>query len=151
MMDDLDRRILRLWQNDPKASRKSLANALGITPSLLNRRIEKLKNEKTVRGIRARVNWKRLDESVCVFLRIILDKTSENALDRFLVEARKLDEIVVIETLLGRVDVRMDVVARDLAHFQEIYAQKILALPHIQDIESLLLLSEVKAGERLPI
>ena len=55
------------------------------------------------------------------------------------------------QTLLGRVDVRMDVTARDLAHYQEIYRTKILALPHIAEIEALMLVSELKSTDRLPL
>jgi len=47
--------------------------------------------------------------------------------------------------------VRMDVIARDLAHYQQIYRERILALPHIAEIEALMLVSELKASERLPV
>ena len=45
----------------------------------------------------------------------------------------------------------MDVIARDLAHYQEIYRDRILALPHIAEIEALMLVSELKNSGRLPI
>jgi Lrp/AsnC family transcriptional regulator len=45
----------------------------------------------------------------------------------------------------------MDVLARDLAHYQEIYRTRILALPHIAEIEALMLVSELKNSERLPL
>ncbi len=58
--------------------------------------------------------------------------------------ARQVPEILVIQTLLGRVDVRMDVAARDLAHYQEILRTQIMDLPHVADIDALLLVSEIK-------
>ena len=58
--------------------------------------------------------------------------------------AREVPEIIVIQTLLGRVDVRMDVVARDLSHYQEILKGRIMDLPHIADIEALMRVSEIK-------
>ena len=62
-----------------------------------------------------------------------------------------MPEILSIQTLLGRVDVRMDVVARSLEHYQEILKTRILDLPHVADVEALMLVSEVKNDESLPL
>ena len=59
--------------------------------------------------------------------------------------------MVGIETFLGRVDVRLNVIARDMAHWQEIYRARILTLPHISDIEALMLVSTIKETEALPL
>ncbi len=151
MIDELDRRILRLWQYEPDISRRALARELGISQAVLNRRIAKLEADGVVGKKRAEIDWSAFGFEVTVFLRVTLDKTAPNAWGEFLQAARDIPEIAVIETLVGRVDVRMDVVARDLKHYQEIYIEKILALPHISDIESLLLVSEVKNTSRLPL
>ena len=46
---------------------------------------------------------------------------------------------------------RLSLVARDLAHYQQVYREQILTLPHIADIEALMTVSEVKRAEVLPI
>jgi len=115
------------------------------------RRLEKLKKAGVLLGKRVVVDRRALGYAVQVFLRINLDKTAPNAFDTFLAAARAVPEVETIQTLLGRVDIRMDVIARDLAHYQEIYKTQILALPHIADIEALMLVSEVKNSEALPL
>ena len=45
---------------------------------------------------------------------------------------------MAIQTFLGRVDVRLSVIARDMPHYQTIYRKQILTLPHIADIEALM-------------
>ncbi len=151
MIDEQDRRILRFWQHEPDMSRRALADAVGISQAKLNRRIAKLQDEGVVKRLQAQIDWQAFGYAVRVFLRITLDKTAPNAWGEFLSQAKEIPEIVVIETLVGRVDIRMDVMARDLAHYQEIYVEKILALPHIADIESLLLVSEIKNTAQLPL
>ena len=115
------------------------------------RRVEKLETAGIIKGRRVEINFAALGYTVQVFLRITLDKTQTNAFDAFIREARKIPEVDGIQTLLGSVDIRMDVRARDLAHYQEIYRTRILALPHISDVEALMLVSEIKNTERLPI
>jgi Lrp/AsnC family transcriptional regulator len=64
-----------------------------------------------------------------VSLRITLDKTNPRAFDEFIAAARLVPEVLEIQTFLGRVDVRLNVIARDMAHYQQIYRDRILPLP----------------------
>jgi Lrp/AsnC family transcriptional regulator len=150
-IDHIDRKILRLMQVDPGISTADLAQQAGMTVAPCWRRLEKLKKAGVLLGKRVVVDRRALGYAVQVFLRINLDKTAPNAFDTFLAAARAVPEVETIQTLLGRVDIRMDVIARDLAHYQEIYKTQILALPHIADIEALMLVSEVKNSEALPL
>jgi Lrp/AsnC family transcriptional regulator len=150
-LDATDRRLLRLLQDDPRLTVAELAARAGISAGPCWRRLERLERDGVIRGRRVELDPRALGFEVRVFLRVTLDKTASNAFDAFLAAARALPEVVAIQTLLGRVDVRMDVLARDLAHYQEIYRTRILALPHIAEIEALMLVSELKNTERLPI
>lgn len=150
-LDDTDRRILRQMQEDGDMPIAELAARAGLSAGACWRRIERLEREGVILGRRVEIDWRALGYEVQVFLRVTLEKTAPRAFDDFLRAARELPEVVAIETLLGRVDVRMDVLARDLAHYQEIYRTRILGLPHIAEIEALMLVAEVKRSERLPI
>ncbi|WP_370230231.1 Lrp/AsnC family transcriptional regulator [Cognatishimia sp.] len=151
MLEDLDRRILRRMQFDPDQSIPDLADALGLTTSRLSRRIERLREQGILRGIRAVVDWRALGFEVEVSLRVSLDKTQSRAFDDFIEAAREIAEVMEIQTFLGRVDVRLSVIARDMAHYQQIYRDKILALPHIADIEALMHVARIKAEDSLPL
>jgi Lrp/AsnC family transcriptional regulator len=151
MLDDLDRRILRLMQNDPEQSLPDLANLLGMTPSRLTRRLDKLRETGVYRGQRAVIDWRALGFTGEVSLRITLDKTQTRAFDDFIEAARAIPEVIEIQTFLGRVDVRLSVIARDMPHYQEIYRARILTLPHISDIEALMHVARIKSDETLPL
>ncbi len=150
-LDDTDRRILRLLQEDPDLPVTEIAVRAGLTAGPCWRRIERLERDGVILGRAIDIDYRALGFEVQVFLRITLDKTAPHAFDDFLRAARELPEVENIQTLLGRVDVRMDVLARDLAHYQEIYRNRILMLPHIAEIEALMLVSELKNSDRLPI
>jgi Lrp/AsnC family transcriptional regulator len=151
MLDDLDRRILRQMQAAPEDSTPALAERLSLSLSRLNRRLEKLRETGVLRGKRAVIDWRALGYEVEVSLRVTLDKTQARAFDDFIEAAREIPEAVEIQTFLGRVDVRLSVIARDMGHYQQIYRSRILALPHIADIEALMLVSRLKSDESLPL
>lgn len=150
-VDDIDRRILRHLQDDGSLTMAELAARAGLSSGACWRRVEKLESSGVIEGREVIIDHRAMGYAVEVFLRITLDKTQGNAFDEFTRAARKIPEVGAIQSLLGRVDIRMDVRARDLAHYQEIYKTRILELPHISDIEALMLISEVKSTEALPI
>lgn len=151
MQDDTDRRLLRLLQETPDLSTAELADRAGLTAMRCARRLARLEESGVLRGSRAVIDWKALGFAVAVSLRVTLDKTQPRAFDEFLARAREVAEVIEIQTFLGRVDVRLQIVARDLGHYRDLYRDKILRLPHIADIESLMTVSVVKSDEALPL
>ncbi len=151
MLDDLDRRILRIWQAETSLSPAELAERCAVTPGKAARRITRMQDAGVIEGISALVDWTMLGYSVEVSLRITLDKTVARAFDDFLVAAREVPEVTEIQTFLGRVDVRLNIIARDMAHYQDIYRSRVLTLPHIAEIEALMQIARIKAEEALPL
>jgi Lrp/AsnC family transcriptional regulator len=150
-IDDTDRRILRHHLAEPSLPRADLAARAGVTPATLWRRLEKLAEAGVIKADRALINWRKLGYEVEVSLRFTLDKTNPRAFDEFIAAAREVPEVVGIETFLGRVDVRLNVIARDMAHYQEVYRRRVLALPHIAEVDALMLIATIKESEGLPL
>ena len=151
MLDVESLAILRQLQTDPTLTVPELAGRVRLTQGKVTRRLEKLVDEGILRGQRAVINWQALGFAVQVSLRITLDKTVARAFDEFLAAARLVPEVLEIQTFLGRVDVRLSLVARDLPHYQDIYRNQVLTLPHIADIEALMTVASVKADRDLPL
>lgn len=150
-VDDTDRRILRQLLAEPALAVADLAARAGVAAATFARRLDRLRAQGIVTGQEARIDWRALGWAVEVSLRFTLDKTQPRAFDEFLEAARKVPEVIEIQTFLGRVDVRLDVIARDMPHYQQVYRERILALPHIADIESLMLVATIKHSESLPL
>lgn len=151
MLDDVSRAILRHLQANPTLSVPDLAERVHMTPARVTRRLERLHEDGIIQGQEAVINWTALGFAVQVSLRVTLDKTVSNAFDAFIAAARKVPEVLEIQTFLGRVDVRLSLVARDLPDYQRLYRDQILVLPHIADIEALMTVATVKRDEVLPL
>ena len=151
MLDDTDRRIIRHLQNAPAASIAELAEAARLSHGVAARRLARLRDRGVLRGQQAVIDWSALGYTANVSLRIRLEKSNPRAFDEFLAAAREVPEVLEIQTFLGRVDVRLVVIARDMAHYQMIYRDRILTLPHIAEIEALMQVAEIKMDARLPL
>jgi Lrp/AsnC family transcriptional regulator len=122
-----------------------------VTNATCWRRLEKLQAAGVISAPAAVINWRAMGYAVEVSLRFTLDKTEARAFDDFIEAARAVPEVIAIETFLGRVDVRLNVIARDMGHYQEVYRARILTLPHIADIEALMLIATIKDESALPL
>ncbi|GAA6149922.1 Lrp/AsnC family transcriptional regulator [Pseudooceanicola nitratireducens] len=151
MFDDTDRRILRQLQEDPTISTAQLADRAGVNAATCWRRLERLRERGVLRGARAVIDWRALGFTVEVSLRVTLDKTVPRAFEDFAVAAREIPEVLEIQTFLGQVDVRLGLIARDLAHYQALYRDRILTLPHINDLEALMHVARIKTDETVPL
>lgn len=151
MLDDIDRRLLRLLQAEPTLTNAELADAANLSASKAFRRIEKMQAQGLILGKEVVIDWSVLGYEVEVSLRVTLDKTQPRAFDDFIAAAREVPEVLEIQTFLGRVDVRLSVIARDMAAYQQVYRNRILTLPHIADIEALMHLARIKSNEALPL
>lgn len=151
MPDITDRRILRQLLADPEAPNAALAERAGVTPASLWRRLERLREAGVIGAIQGRIDWRALGWEVEVSLRFTLDKTDPRAFDEFIAAARKVPEVTEIQTFLGSVDLRLSVIARDMAHWQQIYRDNILTLPHVSDSDALMLISTIKDSAELAL
>ncbi len=151
MLDDLDRRLLRYWQAEPSLSPPELAERAGVSAGKAARRLARMQDAGVIEGLGAVVDWAALGFSVEVSLRDTLDKTVPRAFDEFIAAARDVPEVTQIQTFLGRVDARLNIIARDMRHYHEIYRDRILVLPHISDIEALMQIARIKSEEALPL
>ena len=151
MLDMTDRRILRHLLADPDAPNAALAESAGVTPASLWRRLDRMRETGVIAAIQGRIDWRALGYEVQVSLRFTLDKTNPRAFDEFIAAARKVPEVTEIQTFLGSVDLRLSVIARDMAHWQQVYRDHILTLPHVADSDALMLVSTIKDSGELAI
>ena len=151
MPDATDRRILRQLLADPDLPAAQLAERAGVTPASLWRRLEKLRAQGVLQAIEQRIDWRAMGYEVEVSLRFTLDKAEPRAFDEFLAAARMVPEVTEIQSFLGSVDLRLSVIARDMAHWQHIYRDSILTLPHVADSDALMLVSTIKNSTDLAL
>ena len=151
ILTKIDKVILKHLQLNPTLSINDLAQLSGVTATTCWRRVEKLKSTNVICATYAEIDWRFLGYEVEVSLRVTLDKTQPRAFEEFIESARQIQQVVEIQTFLGSVDVRLSVLAKDMADYQEIYLKKILMLPNISDIEALMHIASIKSEEVLPL
>ena len=75
MIDEIDRRILELLQEDARLSNAALANEVGLTVSTVHERVKKLEKKGIIKGYVALVDAEALGKPITAFIRLSVGAT----------------------------------------------------------------------------
>ena len=144
ILDETDRALLRLLQQDADQSAAALAKNLDMSQPAIWRRIKRLNEEGVIKGMALNLNREKLGLGVTVFLGIKLATKGRVSLEDFERAVKAIPEVQQIEHVLGLYDYRLRVVARDISDFERVLRRRIMTLPGVGDLEANVLLSEEK-------
>jgi Lrp/AsnC family transcriptional regulator, leucine-responsive regulatory protein len=150
-LDEADRRLLQAVQRDASVSQAELAEMAGISPSLVSRRLSRLKDLGVLRGIVGLVDRQSAGLTCAAIIQVRLRDHSTANVRIFRDLISRMREVTLCVMITGQSDWLMKVVARDLPHFQEIMQQKLLRCPAIAHVESSIILEYVKDTTELPL
>lgn len=143
-LDDVDRGILRLLQEDGRMPYRQIARELGVSEGTVRIRASRMQESGALNVI-AIADPFRLGYSVLAF---VLIKVEPGAQDRLVEELTALDESTYVSTCIGRADLYMQLVCRDNEHLHELLHRRIPALGGIRDLEAFMELEMHKVSYR---
>lgn len=150
-LDDADQRLLGALQRDASASQADLAEAAGVSASLVSRRLARLKEAGVLRAVVGIVEPARVGLTMAAIIRIRLRDHSAANVKAFRDLVARMEEATLCVMLTGEIDYLVRIVARDLPHFQEIVQQKLLRCTAIAHMESSIVLETLKDTTALPL
>ena len=150
-LDDTDRQILALLQQDGRLSNAKLAERLNLSETPCWRRLKRLESEGYIDGYQARLNRRKLGMTVIGFAQVTLGDHSGDAPMVFEQQVAQMPEVLSCHNVSGDCDYIVQIVAESLEHYGVFVRDRLRVLPGISSIRSNLSLREVKAGQQLPV
>jgi Lrp/AsnC family transcriptional regulator, leucine-responsive regulatory protein len=149
-MDALDRRILVALQADGRQTNARLADALGLSQSAMHERVRRLERDELIRGYRADVAPEGMDVGLQAFVAAELNAHSRSHIEDFEQGILRVPGVRACYHITGRFDYLMHVAVRDLEHLGALIKMDIASIPGVAKLETLLVLTEVKADAGWP-
>ncbi|MDP9057276.1 MAG: Lrp/AsnC family transcriptional regulator [Pseudomonadota bacterium] len=154
MLDDLgliDRKILSLVQQDASRSTSEIAELVGLSQAPCWRRLQRLKEEGYIRAQVALLDRRKIGLNAQIFAQVKLTTTGRSNLEDFTLAIREFPEVLDCFVLLGTVDFMLRIVARDIEAYERFFYDKLSRVPGVQEIHSMVALSEIKSTTELPL
>jgi Lrp/AsnC family transcriptional regulator len=149
-LDEVDRKILSLLQQDASLSLDQIADRVGASKTPVWNRIRKLREAGVIRRQVAILDPDALGLEACFF---VLIRTSEHDKDwaaRFLTALRTREEVVEAHRLAGDIDYILKVQVKNARAYDRFY-QSLIGEVKIHNVTALLSMEEIKATSALPI
>jgi len=150
-IDDKDREILRVLQQEGRLTNQALAERVNLSPSPCLRRVRILEAAGVVAGYGARINAQSVGLGLTAFVQIRLEGHSQAAVRDFEAAMADIPEVLDAYLMSGEADYLLRVVAADLRGFETFVRDKLQAVPGIASIHSSFAIGVVKADAPLPV
>jgi Lrp/AsnC family transcriptional regulator len=149
-MDRLDRKILRLLQENSTLAVADIAKKVGLSTTPCWRRIQKLEEDGVIQRRVAVLDPVKVNASVTVFVAIRTASHSLEWLRRFSEVVQEFPEVVEFYRMSGDVDYLLRVVVPDIAAYDAFY-KKLIAKIEIRDVSSSFAMEQIKYTTELPL
>ncbi|MBK6982081.1 MAG: Lrp/AsnC family transcriptional regulator [Betaproteobacteria bacterium] len=149
-MDDADRRILEVLQEDASVPIAEIAARVNLSATPCWRRIQKLGEARVIRKQVALCDPKALNVGVTVFVSLRTNQHSQAWLDRFAAGAIAIPEVVELYRMSGDVDYLLRVVVPDIAAYDAVY-KKLIRISDLHDVSSSFAMEQMKYTTALPL
>jgi Lrp/AsnC family transcriptional regulator len=149
-MDRLDRKILRLLQEDATLAVADVAKKVGLSTTPCWRRIQKLEEDGVIQRRVAILDPVRVNTRVTVFVSIRTGSHSNEWLKRFSEVVQEFPEVVEFYRMSGDVDYLLRVVVPDIAAYDAVY-KRLISKIDIRDVSSAFAMEQIKYTTELPL
>jgi len=143
-LDKYDTRILSALQKDGRISWSKLAEAINLSASACQRRVEALIDRGIIQSFTVRLNEAALGHNVKAFVAVNMDRQSPELAEEFRRQVREHPQVQACHMLSGSIDFMLEVVAKDLDSFGQFIDGELLSMPAVKDASSSIVLKVVK-------
>jgi len=151
ILDNIDRHILTVLQEEGRLSNVELAERIGLTPAPCLRRVRSLEEAGVIQKYAALVNSRALDLSVTIFAQVTLDKQVKDQLEVFERAVRKWPEVMDCYLMTGDSDYLLRIVLPDVEAYERFLNEALTQVPGVASIKSSFALRQVKYSTALPV
>jgi Lrp/AsnC family transcriptional regulator len=150
-IDQTDRRILEILQTEPGVNAAEVGERIGLSQSAVWRRIQSLRETGVIHDQPVKLDREKVGLNTMVFAHVKLTSHGRSNLADFSAAVREYPEVLDCYVVLGNVDYLLRIVTEDIKAYEQFFFEKLSQLPGIQEVNSSIVLSDIKHSTILPI
>ena len=143
-LDKLDRKILRILQEDGRISMKDLSEQVGLSITPAIERVKRMERDGVITGYHARIDPPALGAKLLVFVEITLNQKSASAFEQFRREVLRIPEVQECHLVSGDFDYLIKARIHEMAEYRKLLGDMLLQLPGAAQSKSYVVMEEIK-------
>lgn len=150
-LDEMDREILRLLQENSRLSSAELARRVELSAPGLQKRLRKLEEKGVIDRYVTLINREALGLDLLCFAQVSLAHHQPECMNNFCDRVQGLAEVLECHYLAGEFDYLLKFVVVNHQHLEKLLREEISPIPGVDKIRTSIVLNEVKASTSLPL
>ena len=142
-LDRTDRRILKHLQGNGRLTNAELAGLVNISPATCHRRTQRLFADGYIRSVRAEIVPQRVERGALVVVGVVLDRSTPESFGAFEDAIVGLPFILDCHLVAGDFDYFLKIRVRDIADFNRLHGEQLIALPGVRQTRTFFVMKEV--------
>lgn len=154
MIDDLDKtdlKIIKILQEDGRITNLQLSSDIGLSPAPTLERVKKLERAGIIKSYHAELDAGAMGLGIQAFMMVNLAINKNNAISKFEAQVTNIAEIVDCYHLTGAADYLLKIMVPDIQAYDNLIRDKLSQIEEITSMQSLIVLSQVKKSNCLPL
>lgn len=148
-IDPIDIKILEKLQSNAMVTAKELASEMSLTTTPIYERIKKLQNSGIIKKYVALLDADLIGKSITVFINITIKDHHSTKRDEFVTQMKKLSAVMEFYHTSGSFDFLAKVRFSNIQEFRNFLVNELSSIYNISDIESQIVLEEIKYSTRI--
>ena len=144
-MDIVDQKALLLLQQDSRLSNAQLAEQLNISPSACWRRIKALEAKGIIARYAAVVSPRAMGLGFEAIVHVHLRRHDTQALERFIAEVERRDEVIECYATTGQADYHLRVLCADIDAYNVFLERFLFAQTAVKSAQTNVVLRRIKS------
>ncbi len=150
-LDEYDKQIIHLLQEDATISNKALAAKINLAPSSCLMRVKALVNSGIIKKTIAIVDEKILGYQITAFLRVELKNINKASIDGFLDVVLKYEQVLQCYMITGGGQFLLKIIAKNLEDYRDFLINKLTSIENVGNVESSLVMNVEKNSDYIPV
>lgn len=143
-LDNIDKKLLKLLQEDSKRTTKELSLKLNLSVTAVYERIKKLEREGVISNYVVLLNRNKIQKGFVVFCHLKLMQHTKEFISQFEKEVVQLTEVLECFHVSGDYDYILKICVENMEEYREFMVTKLTSLQHIGSTHSTFMIGEVK-------
>jgi Lrp/AsnC family transcriptional regulator len=149
-MDEIDRLLLEILQQDATLSLAQMAERVGLSPTPCWKRIQKLEARGVIMRRVAIVDPVRVGVGLSVLVNVEAGEHSPEWLQRFSAGVGAMPEVMEVYRTAGEVDYVLRVAVADMAEYDTFY-KRLIAIAPMKNVTSRFAMERIKHSTAYPL
>lgn len=149
-MDELDRKLLAILQEDTTLSIAQIADRVGLSATPCWKRIQKMEQSGVITRRVALVSPEKVGMGLTVFVAVEAGSHTPEWLDEFARAVAAMPAVMEVYRMAGEVDYMLRVVVADMAEFDSFYKRLIASAP-LKNVTSRFAMERIKSTTAYPL